>query len=90
MITDGLLNFVGSILHAVLSVLPAVAVPDWLSGASSAVGQVLGYVGSMGVWFPGPLALSVIGALLAVWLTGYLINMARLVVSLLSGGGGGV
>jgi hypothetical protein len=89
MITDGLLNFVGSILHAVLSVIPAVPVPGWLSGGSSAVGQVLGYVGSMGVWFPGPLALTVIGALLAVWLVGYGVHIARMVISLFSGGGGG-
>lgn len=88
MITDAILNFFGGVLHAILQALPVVAVPDWLASGSSAVSTVFGFVGSMGVWFPGPLALSIIGALLAVWLVGFGIKIARIVISLFTFGGG--
>lgn len=88
MITDYLLQFIGTVSHALLGVLPVVAVPDWLTGLSGAVGNVLQIAGSMGVWFPGGLALTVITACLALWLTGFGIKLARMVLSLFTGGGG--
>ena len=88
MITDAILSFFGGILHTIMSALPVIQVPGWLASGSGAVSTVFGFVGSMGVWFPGGLALSVIGALLAVWLVGFGIKIARIVISLFTFGGG--
>ena len=88
MITDAILSFFGGILHSIMQALPVVEVPGWLSSGSSAVAGVFGLVGSMGVWFPGGLALSIIGTLLAVWLIGFGIKIARIVISLFTFGGG--
>lgn len=88
MISDAILTFFQGVLHTVLGALPVVAVPDWLASGASAVATVFGFVGSMGVWFPGALALTVISALLAVWLVGFTIKIARIVISLFTFGGG--
>jgi hypothetical protein len=42
----------------------------------------------MGVWFPAPLVLTVLGALLTIWLVSFSIKVIRMVVSLFTGGGG--
>lgn len=90
MILDAVLSWLGGIVHGLLSVLPVVPVPGWINGLSGAMSSVFGTVSSMGVWFPGGLALSIILAVLAVWLVGLLINVARMVISLFTGGGGSV
>lgn len=88
MITGLLLQLAGTVSHFLLGALPVVPVPGWLSGLAGAIGTVFGFVGSMGVWFPGPLALTVITALLAIWVTGLAIKVARMILSLFTGGGG--
>jgi hypothetical protein len=65
-----------------------VETPEWLDAGSSMVGTVFGYADSMSVWFPSALAFTVGGTLIAVWLVGFLVNSFRMIVSLISGGGG--
>ncbi len=88
MISDAILTFFQGVLHAMLSALPAVDVPGWLVSGASAVTTVFSFVASMGVWFPGSLALTVMTSLLGVWLIGFGIKVVRIVISLFTFGGG--
>lgn len=89
MITGAILNMIDTIVGAVLGILPSVPVPSFLSSAADAVGTVFDDANSMGVWFPTTLALSVLAVLIAVEGTAMTIKLARIVVSHLTGGGGG-
>lgn len=89
MITGAILTMLVTVLTGVLSILPTVPVPSWLSGNGSAVGTVFQDAGLMSVWFPVQLASTVLLAIAALWLTGLAIRFARIVISLLTFGGGG-
>jgi hypothetical protein len=88
MITDAIMTFFGGIFTWLLGSMPQVQVPDWLNATSGMVGTVFGYATSMGVWFPSGLAVTIAGTLLAVWLVSLGIKVARMVLSLFTGGGG--
>jgi hypothetical protein len=87
MITAAILSLLGWLLHAVLSIVPSIPVPSWLSDDGS-VGTVFQAAGSMSVWFPITLATTVLVAVAAIWLAGFGIKAARMVVSIFTGGGG--
>lgn len=88
MITDALIQLLGTVVHGLLSVLPHVSAPGWLSASDGAVSTVFQYADSMGVWFPTGLAVTVLGALLATWGVGFAIKGVRIVLSFLTLGGG--
>lgn len=88
MITDWVLGVGGWLLHALISVLPVVAVPAWLTGNDSAFATVFSAAGSMGVWFPSTLVVSVLSGLLVIWLASFVVKVARMVLSLFTAGGG--
>lgn len=88
MIADAVLSWVTSIIHSALGGLPKMGPPDWLTTGSSAVSAVFSMADSMGAWFPGGLALTVILALLGVWVVGFGIKVVRMALSLFTGGGG--
>jgi hypothetical protein len=87
-ITELWITLWGNLLEWLFSGLPAYVAPDWVSGLAGAAGQVFGMAGSMGVWFPAPLVMGILVALLAVWLVSFTIKVMRLVLSLFTGGGG--
>jgi hypothetical protein len=88
-ITGLILKLLADLASLVLGILPHVDVPSWLSNPSSAIGQVFQAAGSMGAWFPVTLASTVLLSVLAVWVAGFAIKVARIVVSFLTLGGGG-
>lgn len=88
MITNAILTVFSDLLHGLLSVIPAISVPSWLSGQSGPIATVFQDAGLMSVWFPVTLAVTVIGAVLAIWLAGFAVKIARMCVSLFTGGGG--
>lgn len=88
MITEWLLGVGGWLLHALLSALPTVTVPTWLSGSDSAFTTVFSAASSMGVWFPTTLVISVLTGLLVLWLVGFGIKIVRIVASFFTAGGG--
>lgn len=88
MIAEWVLGAFGWLLHALLSVLPVVEVPSWLSGSDSAFSTVFSAAGSMGVWFPSTLVVTVLVGLLAIWLTAFGVKVVRMVLSLFTAGGG--
>lgn len=88
MITEWVLGVGGWLLHALLSALPTVTVPSWLSGSDSAFASVFQAAGSMGVWFPSTLVIAVLGGVLALWVVGFGIKIVRIVASFFTAGGG--
>lgn len=87
MVTNAILGWVASMVHAVLGALPAVPVPSWMA-PGGAVTAVFSDAGSMGVWFPTTLGVTVLGAVLAAWAIGWGIKLVRIAVSFLTVGGG--
>jgi len=88
MITGWLMSLGGWLLHTLTSALPVITVPSWLSSSDSAFSSVFSAAGSMGVWFPSTLVVSVLTVVLAMWLAGYVIKILRMVLSLFTAGGG--
>lgn len=87
MITGWLAQLFGSLLHLLFGALPVIAVPSWLS-TSGPMATVFADAASMGVWVPTTLMVTVLTALLAAWLAGFAIKVARIVASFLTVGGG--
>jgi len=87
-ITGWLLTAGQALLHALLSVLPTVTAPEWLMDSTGAAATVFSAAGSMGVWFPASLLLTVLAGLLTLWLAGFGIKLVRMVASFFTAGGG--
>lgn len=88
MITDAIINFFGGIFDWLLGTLPVIESPQWLNAGAAMTGTVFGYAASMGAWFPSGLLLTVVGLLLATWLISWGVHVARMVLSMFTGGGG--
>lgn len=88
MVTEALLDVIRSVVSTVLGSLPQIEVPDWLATASDGASQVAAMGAGLGAWIPAPLIMTVVGALLAAWLIGFGIKLARIVASFLTLGGG--
>ncbi len=88
MIVNALLSLLKHILDFVLGLFPTISVPDWLSSSDGAMATVFADAGSMSVWFPVTLAVTIVGSVLLIWFTGWGIKIARMVLSLFTGGGG--
>lgn len=88
MITEWVLSVGQWLLHALLIALPTVTVPTWLSSNNSAFTSVFQAAGSMGVWFPTTLVVSVLAGVLALWVVGFGIKIVRIVASFFTAGGG--
>lgn len=90
MVTDAIMKWFGDLFASLMGAFPAVPVPDWLSAMTGVAGTVFGAANSMGVWFPTGLAVTVVGTLIATWGIAFVINGARIALSLFTGGGGGL
>lgn len=88
MITVALMTFGLFLVGLVLSAIPIPDPPGWLYSAQDPIATVFGAVGSMGVWFPGGVVITVIGAVFAARMVGLVIKIARMALSLFTGGGG--
>lgn len=89
MITAAILGLLVFVMVGVLSVIPAIGVPDWLSSGDGAISTVFADAGLMSVWFPIQLASAVLLSVVVIWVAGFAVKGARIVISLLTGGGGG-
>ena len=87
MITDAILGFFATLLDGFESLFTIPAPPGWVSNPS-AIGVVFEAIGSMGVWFPTATVILIIGTAFAVRLIGMGIKIARMAISLMTGGGG--
>lgn len=87
MITLAILSLLVFVMVGVLSIIPSVGVPDWMS-TSGPVASVFQAAGSMGAWFPVALVSTVLLSVCGIWLAAFGIKGARIVISLLTGGGG--
>lgn len=87
MITDAIMRFFATLLDGFDSLFTIPAPPSWATNPS-AVGVVFQAIGSMGVWFPTATVVLIIGTAFAVRLIGMGIKIARMAISLMTGGGG--
>jgi hypothetical protein len=88
MIVEWILSLGTLLLTSLCSTLPVITVPSWLSSTDSVFSTVFSAAGSMGVWFPAPLLVTVLTAVLAFWLIGFTVKLARMVLSFFTAGGG--
>lgn len=87
MITDAVLDYFFALIGSILDLLPQVTVPSWMS-AGGPISKVFTYAGQMGAWFPMSEAVTIVGALLGVWVVGFGIKVTRIILSFLTFGGG--
>lgn len=88
MILEWLMTLAANLFEWMFAGVPAYVAPSWVSSLGGAAGQVFAMAGSMGVWFPAPLVLTILLALLAFWLVSFGIKITRIVISHFTGGGG--
>lgn len=88
MIVEFLMTLAANVFEWAFSGLPPYTPPAWVTGVGSAAGSVFSMAGSMGVWFPASLVLTIVAALLAVWLVSFSVKVIRMAISLFTGGGG--
>jgi hypothetical protein len=88
MISEWLMALAANLFDWLTSNLPAYQEPAWIGQLAGAAASLFQMAGSMGVWFPGALVLAVLLALLGFWLVGFGVKLARMVLSLVTGGGG--
>lgn len=90
MITDAILNVLELVVKAMLTPLLVLvpAAPSWVSQGVGYVGQVLGFLNGFESWVPVTLGLTVAGIIAATWVVSVTIQLARVIVSYLTLGGG--
>lgn len=88
MITAAILEFCLTVLGAALGGVNLPSPPGWITSTAGFIGTVYRGVSSMGVWFPGGLVITVLTAIFALRVTGLGLKIARMGVSLFTGGGG--
>lgn len=77
-----------AVLSFVFGLFPTIAVPSWLTNASSDFNAAVSEFGKMQAWLPIPLAVTVTTALLACVVVGFGIKLVRIVASFVTVGGG--
>lgn len=88
MITQKILELGVFLLELVVGAIPLPQPPDWLVSPSGAVATVFQGAAALGVWFPTTLVLTVLGGVIAARITGLAVRVGRMVLSLVTGGGG--
>jgi hypothetical protein len=88
MVTEAVLDLLGAVWGAFLWLIPTP--PDFSFIESPVVMSVAGDVGAMGAWLPLVAISTVVAVMLAAWLSAGGIVIARMVLSLFTGGGGNV
>lgn len=88
MITGWILGLIAGLASFLFNALPNWDLPEWFTTAPIFLRTALSQAGQMGHWFP----LTAIGlgasAIFAVWSLTLLLRIARMVLSLFTGGGG--
>lgn len=88
MIIQLLLSVIVGVIKSLISLMPQIAVPEWLTSAGAAVRTVLQSAGQWGYWLPLDLGVKVAATVMAVLAAGFLIRVGRMILSFFTGGGG--
>lgn len=78
---------IGALVVGVLSIMPTINPPAWLT-ADSGLGTVLGYFAGLGAWIPLGLLMMVFGAVITCVAVGFGIKAVRIALSYGTAGGG--
>lgn len=93
MIPEALMNLAVEMIGFALGLMPDVETPEWLQPGGtleSATNTMGSYMAPMSVWVPLDHVAIAVEAILACLVTGAAIRSARMVLSLVTGGGGSV
>lgn len=90
MILDAIFAIIFAVVETVIGALLALIppVPGWFVNAMSSASSAFAFVYQMDAWLPVSLLLTVIGAVLTVYVAGIAIGAVRWIVSYFLGGGG--
>jgi hypothetical protein len=81
MISDFFINLAFVLANQMAGLNAAGIIPEWIAIDSLTLAKVFAMMGSMSVWFPVPLVLVVVGAVLVAWFSGFGIKFLRVLVS---------
>lgn len=88
MIIQLLLSVIVGVIKTAISLMPQVAIPDWVVSAGDAVRTVMASAGGFAYWVPLALGVKVAATVMAVLAAGFLIRVGRMILSFFTGGGG--
>lgn len=89
MITERIIQFLSGISIAGFDLIPtAFGVPNFMESGFDALFSIFSAASSLTVWIPIPFVIAGIGFRLAVIVFGGAAKLARMVVSVMTGGGG--
>lgn len=87
MIVSLVLGLVGGLFGALTSVIPLPSPPSWMDDTGP-VASVFAGASHLGAWFPVSIVVTVILFVAGINVVGFSIKIARIAVSLFTGGGG--
>lgn len=78
----------GSVISAILGLIPDFPVPDWLSSAGGFVGTVTSALSGSSAWLPWSTLILAVGLVMAAYAAAVVIRGVRIALSFLTLGGG--
>lgn len=88
MIVEGIVKVVVAFFEFALGLLPTRSTPGWMDDMGASMNIVWGHAAGLGAWIPWSTVAYVIGAVVACMIFGLQVRLARIVISLFTGGGG--
>lgn len=90
MITDSILNLLGTLGRFFASLVPSLPDPGpILGGITGNLSTLFGYAAGSGAWIPWDVGGACLLAVVAVFVSAFGIRLLRIVLSVFTGGGGG-
>jgi hypothetical protein len=87
-ITELVLDVFFALVRGIVALFPTGAAPGWLDDGAAKLADLTGYASGLGAWIPFGLAGTVLAAVLACMLAGFVIRLVRIVASFFTAGGG--
>lgn len=88
MIVEGIVKVAVAFFKFVLGLFPTRNPPQWTESLASSLQTVWDAGAGLGAWIPWGNVAAVVQAVIACMITGLLIRLVRIVLSLFTGGGG--
>lgn len=88
MITEAIINVFAAVVAFLVGLLPSWTAPDWLGAAVSTMASAIGDITMLSGWVPVKAVGTAVAFMLACSGIGMAVKVARMVLSLSTGGGG--
>jgi len=87
-ITEAIIKVFAGMASFLIGLLPSWTPPSWLADVTTTMGDAIGYIGMLNGWVPVSAIGTVCGFILAAGAIAWGIKIARMVLSVATGGGG--